>query len=244
MSAAAVDDLEALFDQVAAETAAKVAQPASAPAHCATSAIASEEAGNDSMFHRVGQLTRTLHDALHELGYDRSIEKAVAGLPDARDRLDYIAKLTGQAAERALAAVEQGQAAQAGIGADGAKLSARWESLYAGKLSVDEFKALAGDTRAYLAGIEQKSAAVGAQLHEVMMAQDFHDLTGQVIGRIVMMAQSMEKQLLQLLIESRPAAGGEAEQQWLTGPAMNAAGRSDVVEDQEQVDKLLETLGF
>jgi chemotaxis protein CheZ len=196
------------------------------------------------MFHRVGQLTRTLHDALRELGYDRSLEKTVAGLPDARDRLDYIAKLTGQAAERVLAAVERGQTVQGRIGADGAKLSARWESLYAGKLSVEEFKALAGETRAYLGGVEQKSAEVGAQLHEVMMAQDFHDLTGQVIGRMVTMAQCMEKQLLQLLIDARPAGGGEAEQEWLTGPAMNAAGRSDVVANQEQVDKLLETLGF
>jgi len=240
MSAAA-EDLEALFDQVAAETAAK----AVAPAPCATTAVVPEDAGNDSMFHRVGQLTRTLHDALHELGYDRSIEKAVAGLPDTRDRLGYIAKLTGQAAERALAAVEKGQGVQKGIGTDGAKLSARWESLYAGKLSVDEFKALAGDTRAYLAVIDQKSAEVGAQLHEVMMAQDFHDLTGQVIGRVLAISQTLEQQLLQLLLEARPAGGGDAaSEEWLTGPAMNAAVRSDVVANQEQVDKLLETLGF
>lgn len=239
---AAVDELEALFDQVAAETAAKATVPATPQLVAAE--VAAADAGNDSMFNRVGQLTRTLHDALHELGYDRSIEKAVAGLPDARDRLDYIAKLTGQAAERALAAVERGQTVQGRIGADGAKLSARWESLYAGKLSVDEFKALAGETRAYLGGIEDKSAEVGAQLHEVMMAQDFHDLTGQVIGRIVAMAQSMEKQLLQLLIDARPTGTAEAGQEWLTGPAMNAAARSDVVANQEQVDKLLETLGF
>ena len=105
--------------------------------------------------------------------------------------------------------------------------------------------ALAGETRAYFAGIEVRSAEVGAQLHEVMMAQDFHDLTGQVINRVVTISQTLEQQLLQLLIEARPAGAGDASsEEWLTGPAMNAAARPDVVANQEQVDKLLETLGF
>jgi chemotaxis protein CheZ len=241
MSASA-EDLEALFDQVASE--ARAAVPASKHAPAAVAAVPTGEAANGGMFHRVGHLTRTLHDALRELGYDRSIEQAVEGLPDARDRLDYIAKLTGQAAERALSAVERGQSAVGLVGADGAKLSAQWERLYAGELGVDEFKALGERTRAYLAELPKGAADIGAQFHEIMMAQDFHDLTGQVIGRMAGMVQRLEQELVKLLIEARPPGAGGASEEWLTGPAMNAAARSDVVANQAQVDSLLESLGF
>ena len=206
------------------------------------------------MFHRVGQLTRTLHDALRELGYDRNLASAVQDLPDARDRLNYIATLTGQAAERVLGAVERGQAAQRGLTQDSAQLAARWEELYAGALSIEEFKALAGQTRGFLRALPQRTGDIDAQLHEIMMAQDFHDLTGQVIGRVVSLAQSLEAQLVALLLDARPesAAQGDARVaaaqggagQWLTGPAINAAGRSDVVANQAQVDELLDSLGF
>ena len=91
----------------------------------------------------------------------------------------------------------------------------------------------------------KQTEATSEQLMEIMMAQDFQDLTGQVIKKIVDLAQSMETQLLQVLIEAMPAdmkAG--APEGLMNGPAMNAAGRADVVNSQEQVDDLLESLGF
>jgi chemotaxis protein CheZ len=85
---------------------------------------------------------------------------------------------------------------------------------------------------------------VQQRLHEIMMAQDFHDLTGQVINRIVPLAQSLEAQLLQLLLDARPEARRGGKDEWLTGPPMNATARSDVVQGQAQVDELLASLGF
>ncbi len=256
-NAAELDDLEALFDQVAAETRAAQAVPApvtesvpatgAAPANesahdiCAVPTVAP---GEDQIFHRVGHLTRTLHDALRELGYDRNLESAVQGLPDARDRLNYIATLTGQAADRALSAVEHGQEIQKAQQAVAAGLSAAWEKLYAGALSVDEFKALAGETRAFLAAAPGKAEETHGHFHAIMMAQDFHDLTGQVINRVVTLANSLEAQLVNLLIDARPAEAGGAVTEWLGGPAMNAETRTDVVANQAQVDDLLESLGF
>jgi len=255
--AAETEDLEALFDQVAAESAVKPASvhltivaeqtgPVNdAPAVVPAAAAAAEPA---DLFHRVGQLTRTLHDALRELGYDKSLQSAAEKLPDARDRLNYIATLTGQAAERALSAVERGQALQQGLGGEAARLAQSWDQLHAGALSVEAFKTLVGETHGFLALLPAKSGETCAQFHEIMMAQDFHDLTGQVINRIVTLATSLESQLVKLLIESRQAArgadaaGGESE--WLTGPAVNAQGRGDVVANQAQVDELLGSLGF
>jgi chemotaxis protein CheZ len=200
------------------------------------------------MFHRVGQLTRTLHDALHELGYDRKLEQAVQTMPDTRDRLTYIATLTGQAAERALSAVERAQGVQEPLGADAKRLAAEWERLYAGALSVDEFKRLAHETREHLAATPGRVEQTRAELHEIMMAQDFHDLTGQVINRVITLAQTMEAQLVKLLVDARPgdhAKEGEGgSDEWLTGPAINAQERTDVVANQAQVDDLLESLGF
>jgi chemotaxis protein CheZ len=203
------------------------------------------EAGETDVFHRIGQLTRGLHDSLRELGYDRIVEDAMASLPDARDRLDYIATLTGQAAERVLGAVEHAREHQDRVAERVGALGARWDAAFAGALSTDEFRALAEATRADLAAIGTEAGATNAQLTEIMMAQDFHDLTGQVIQRIVKLARSLESQLVQLLIETTPAEKRTpAEDGWLTGPAMNAAARTDVVTSQAQVDDLLESLGF
>lgn len=240
---AASEDLEALFDQVAAEAAARQSVVEEIPPPGTVGLQPAEPAG---LFQRVGQLTRTLHDALRELGYDKSLQCAAKGLPDARDRLNYIATLTGQAAERALGAVERGQALQQELGGAATRLAKSWDELHEGRLSLDEFKALAAETRGFLAGLPGRAAETGAQFHEVMMAQDFHDLTGQVINRIVTLATSLESQLVKLLIDARPCADGAeaAAPEWLSGPAMNAAGRSDVVANQAQVDDLLESLGF
>ena len=105
------EDLEALFDQIAAERAQSAqapVQPCAPNAHAA--AVPVGEARAPDVFNHLGSLTRKLHDALRELGYDQKIQEAVHSLPDAQARLGYIATLTGKAAERALTAVEQAQA--------------------------------------------------------------------------------------------------------------------------------------
>ena len=77
------------------------------------------------------------------------------------------------------------------------------------------------------------------------MAQDFQDLTGQVIKKIIELTQNMEQQLLSLLLENAPASvKAEINNSLLNGPVINAQGRSDVVTSQDQVDDLLESLGF
>lgn len=237
------EDLEALFDRIAASRdAADLPEAADAapPSEDASQAPADALA----LFERIGMLTRTLHDALHELGHDKTVATAVQTLPDARERLAYISTLTGKAAERALAAVEQGRARQDAQQQAAAALAADWERLYAGTLDVEGFKALAGRTRAFLGAQPGHGADMNACLLEIMMAQDFHDLTGQVIQRLVKLAQTLEDQLVKLLLEATPAERRAARQdEWLGGPSIDRS-RSDVVGDQAQVDQLLETLGF
>jgi len=87
--------------------------------------------------------------------------------------------------------------------------------------------------------------ATNAQLLEIMMAQDFQDLTGQVIKKVIALAQDLEVQLLQVLVASTPPDKRKnLGDDLLNGPVINAEGRSDVVTSQEQVDELLASLGF
>lgn len=237
--AADSEDLEALFDSIILDNSAR--ESAAAPK------AEAERGGNapGDVMSRIGHLTRTLHDALRELGYDRLLEKTAASIPDARDRLDYVVKMTEQAAVRALNAIEAAQPIQDRLGDEAERLSAHWQKLFDKQLSVEEFKTLVAGTRDYLADVPKQTRATNAQLLEIMMAQDFQDLTGQVIKKITALAQNMEQQLVHLLVDLVPAEmRSEIDSGLLNGPVVNAAGRSDVVTDQNQVDDLLESLGF
>ncbi|HEY5764055.1 MAG TPA: protein phosphatase CheZ [Rhodocyclaceae bacterium] len=232
------DDLQALFDSIAGEAG----QPSAAPG-----APAAAGAANSSQaFNRVGQMARQLHDMLRGLGYDKLLSKTVEAIPDATDRLAYVATLTEQAACRVLNATDVAMPVQDSLGAAGSGLAARWDRLYANELSVDEFRALADETRAFLKGqVPESVSATNAQLMEIMMAQDFQDLTGQVIKKVVTLAQDLEKQMMALLIDIIPdERRTEAVSSLLNGPIINPAGRTDVVSNQAQVDDLLDSLGF
>lgn len=247
------DDLEALFDSIVmasqnAEPAAeeKPKKAASAEMRPAAASDDDGEACSEKVFSSLGHMTRKLHDTLRELGYDKSLEKVAEGLiPDARDRLNYIAAMTEQAAERALSATEAAQPLQEKLEAGASALAGKWDRMFGNQLSVDEFKQLVSDTRSYLHEVPSHTQATNAQLVEIMMAQDFQDLTGQVIKKIIDLAQQVEAQLLQLLIDSTPAEKrSEVDAGLLNGPVVNAEGRSDIVTNQQQVDDLLESLGF
>jgi chemotaxis protein CheZ len=247
-------ELEALFDSIAAAVVPEPPAEAEPPAlddlyDGIAQAIAREEASQDTdvcperVFAQVGQMTRNLHDLLRELGYDQALNNVAKELPDNRDRLNYIAAMTAQAAERTLNAAEAAQPIQASLGQTARDLSAEWDKLFAKQLGVAEFKALVGNTRAYLGHASQASEATNAQLMEIIMAQDFQDLTGQVIKKIIAAAQTLEQQLVNLLIETTPEDKREVVGK-LEGPVVNASGRNDVVTSQEQVDDLLASLGF
>ncbi len=215
-------------------------------------AVAAGEAGDnsvDSVILRVGQLTRALHDNLRELGYDKRLEKAAAEVPGAQDRLSYVAVMTEQAAERSLSATEIAKPIQDRLATDAAGLSGRWQQWFegqnSGQLDAAAFMQLVTQTRNYLDDVPNRTSATNAQLMNIMMAQDFQDLTGQVIKKITAMVQNLEQELVRLLLDNIPAdKRGEASAGLMNGPVVNPGARSDVVTNQNQVDDLLASLGF
>ncbi len=236
------DELQALFDSMA--------KTDSAQGEAGRAALA--DSGSDGwpaqgkVFNQVGQMVRQLHDTLGGVGFDKLIEKTVTVLPDAKDRLTYIANLTEQAACKVLNATDIANPLQDQLESEAAGLGQRWDHLYANKLSVEEFRSLAAETRQFLKNsVPKKALETKEQLLEIMMAQDFQDLTGQVIKKIVSVAQDMESQLMEVLIETMPGdKRTESVNSLLNGPVINASGRTDVVGSQQQVDDLLDSLGF
>jgi chemotaxis protein CheZ len=232
------DDLQALFDSVSEQVAeSDVVARADAD-------VGDAAAGQAAVFNHIGHLARQLHDSLRNLGYDKSLEATARQIPDARDRLNYIAQMTEQAASRVLNATDIAKPAQDELEQGVKVLGTRWEKMFANQLSVDEFKQLAADTRFFFTAAPARIAITNAQLTEIMLAQDFQDLTGQVIKKIVDVVQNVETQLLQVLIEAMPEEKKAEASGLMNGPVINAAGRNDVVTSQEQVDDLLESLGF
>jgi chemotaxis protein CheZ len=175
------------------------------------------------VFHQIGQLTRQLHDSLSRLGaLQDNLQASAVGLPDARSRLHYIARKSGEAADKVLNAVELAKHESASLA-----LQARRH----------EGTPLAGEVEAALQRID-------AQLTDIMMAQDYHDLTGQVVSKVVTLAADLEDSLVKLLVRVAPAEPRKPDPALLSGPAVDGVDNGNVVNNQEEVDALLANLGF
>lgn len=189
-------------------------------------------------------MTRALHDSLRGLGFDQLIERASHDIPDARDRLDYVARMTEQAAQRVLNATEAAGPLQDRIQADAANMSSEWQQTLQCAFSEEKYRAMAARTVAYLDQTQGATAETKQHLMNIMMAQDFQDLTGQVIKKVTELAHGLEQQLLQLLVDyAPPEIKREVDTGLLNGPQINPIG-NDVVAGQAQVDDLLDSLGF
>ena len=251
-AAADEDDLEALFDQMSnSAPAAVVAAPAPAVATAPAAATEPADEQEKNMYERLGGIVRVMHDSLRELGYDKALTEASSQIVDAQDRLEYVASLTEQAANKVLNTLDEGMPAQDVLSKQAKEMDNRWAELFAGKLSIDQFKTLAGDSRQFAQLVSEATEAEKARLLEIMMAQDFQDITGQLIKKVVMITKTIENELTQLLRDSAPAdvkeklaqkqAVQEQEQpvQLMSGPSAPT-----VAMDQDSVDDLLADLGF
>ncbi len=190
------------------------------------------------VFQQLGSITRLLHDTMQQLGVMPKLQIATDGLPDARSRLTYIANKTADAANRVLNSVEQAKSDHAHI----AEATRRMGQL----IVADPVKAVAsGAVLNFVQDVEKSTARIDGHLTDIMMAQDFHDLTGQVVAKVVTLANDLEDSLVKLLVQVVPPDQREkVDPNVLHGPVVNPAGRTDVVSNQGEVDDLLASLGF
>lgn len=244
------DDLEALFDQIAAQREQDTINAAPSPASTTISSpaqaeplpvatLAPDNPSDKPLYERVGSILRQLHNSLRELGLDRALQDVASEVNDAKSRLEYVATLTEQAATRVLNSIDIALPQQEKIANEGQDLDARWKLLFDGNLGIEDFKVLARDSQQFAATAANAAEQEKARLMEIMMAQDFQDLTGQIIKKVVVITQRLEQELAQLLRDNMPASMKEKAVDLLAGPDIPAKAM-----DQDDVDSLLANLGF
>ena len=204
----------------------------------------------EALLGRIAQVMRQLREGMRELGLDKQVERAAQAIPSTRERLNYVAETTERAAHRTLNAIDVAQPLQEALATDAKALSARWDEWFANPIELNQARELVLSTRSYLKEVPERAGAINAQLMEILMAQDFQDLTGQVIKKMMEEVNEVEPQLLQVLIDNTPAERRPAPPPpeatnagLLNGPQISA-NSPDAVTDQSQVDDLLESLGF
>jgi len=190
------------------------------------------------VFQQIGSITRVLHDTMQQLGVMPKLQTATDGLPDARSRLSYIATKTAEAANKVLNSVDQAKAEHARI--------TKATNDMAAAIVADPVKAVAsGAVLNFVKQVEASTSHIDQHLTDIMLSQDFHDLTGQVVAKVVTLANDLEDSLVKLLVSVVPPEQREkVDPTILQGPVVNAEGRTDVVTNQGEVDDLLASLGF
>jgi chemotaxis protein CheZ len=212
------------------------------------------------LFSEVGKLTRQLHDSLSNFHLDERISALTqTSIPDAQSRLEYVIEETEKAANSTMDAVERSMPIAESLNGRLSSILPEWKKLMSRQIEVGEFKSLCIDLDQLLTDACEDSATLNTILTEVLMAQGYQDLTGQVIRRVIELVKDVEDSLVEMLAAFSDEEGrsSKSEQKVNTqpsqnsgdkviaeGPIMDAANRDDVVHGQDDVDDLLSSLGF
>lgn len=204
------------------------------------------------MFQEIGRLTRQLHDAIHAFRDDTRIsELAEARIPDARERLNFVIEKTEQSAHKTLNAIDEALPIASELASNGARMHADWSRFTRREMDVKEFKLMSTQIESFLAMVKNDSQLLNTRLSDIMMAQDFQDLTGQIIRQVITLVQDMEESLVGVIKRTSHAQGltdkkpGESKIGITAeGPQINSEDNPNVMSGQDDVDDLLSSLGF
>lgn len=220
----------------------------------AASAIAQLAGFRDSLlFQEVGRLTRELHDSINSFVLDAKIVSiASTDMPDAAERLSYVMKMTEEAANTTLTAVEEALPVADQLEKNATNLSQQWKQFNDRQMTVDDFRKMSSELSNFLSESEQQSTLLHSKLNEVLMAQGYQDLTGQIIGKVIVLVEDVESKLVELIRLSGVASEPEKQEEKPAEKDISAQGpmvpgvdnKVDAVNSQDEVDDLLSSLGF
>jgi chemotaxis protein CheZ len=218
----------------------------------ALTAIAQLAGFRDSiLFQEVGRLTRELHDAINSFVVDSNLaDIAESEMPNAAERLMHVIDMTEEAANTTLAAVEDAMPLAEALRNDSRHLAASWERFKAREMTVDDFRAMSRELEVFLRDTQDNAEALNGKLSEVLMAQGYQDLTGQIIRKVIDLVRDVEAKLVELVRlsgarkEQQAAATEDARDIKAEGPIIPGIDKVDAVQGQDEVDDLLSSLGF
>jgi chemotaxis protein CheZ len=215
------------------------------------------EVRDQSLYREVGRLTRSLHEAIRNFQIDpRNAEQqeALSAMGDASDRLNYVVRMTSEAANRTMDIVEESMPVATSVREEASALRDEWQRLRRREMEPAEFRDLYGRIDTFFSSVTTDSDTLHANLSEILLAQGFQDLTGQVIQKVTALVKEVEENLLGLVvmashvdqltgtvhqIEEKKESAEKG-----VGPQIKADQREDVVSGQDDVDDLLSSLGF
>lgn len=207
------------------------------------------------LFQELGKLTRDLHDTMVGFQLDSKISNmAETDISDAAERLNHVITLTEQAAEKTLSAVETSMGLSDSLRDKSEKLNQNWKRFRQRDMDVDEFRTMSAELDEFFLWLDQKLPEMSSSLSDIMLAQGFQDLTGQIIGRVITLVQDVEEGLVGLIrmTGQKMNVSGTAEKDKhkdgpdieAVGPAVPGVDKGDIVNSQDDVDDLLSSLGF
>tara|TARA_Y100001956_G_scaffold57523_1_gene56675 strand:+ start:600 stop:1319 length:720 start_codon:yes stop_codon:yes gene_type:complete len=209
------------------------------------------ENSTNPMLQEIGELTRDLHESIKQFTVDERMSViANDEIPDARDRLQYVIDKTEVAANKTMDAVDRCMPIADNLHEGLLKVRPQWNELMHGRIDLAEFKALCHRIDDLLSQVEGDSSELRGQLTEILMAQDFQDLTGQIISRVITLVNEVEGRLVEILTAFSTSQMDESEDNKKNastdpeGPILNPHERDDAVSSQDEVDDLLSSLGF
>ena len=214
------------------------------------------------LYHEVGKLTRELHNAIVNFQLDPRMPHAqeLSQIADATERLNYVVTMTEKAANRTMDLVEQSAPLVNDLSDEAQSLNVEWGRFMRREIGADGFRELAKRVELFLARSERDGVKLSGHLNDILLAQDYQDLTGQVIKRVTQLVTEVESNLLKLMLmasqvdrfagirhdheELRSEQEKSKEPSRGEGPQIHADKRDDVASNQDDVDDLLSSLGF
>lgn len=198
------------------------------------------------LFQEVGKLTRQLHDSLSIFALDeRFPDLAENRIPNARERLNFVIQKTEESAHRTLNAVEEALPIAKELEENGKAMRDDWAKFTRREMDAEEFRQMSKRIAGFLEVVEQDAKDLNAGLSDVMMAQDFQDITGQIIRQVIELVQDMEESLVSVIRKTGTVTKASDEKAILAeGPQINQEDNPDVMSGQDEVDDLLSSLGF
>ena len=203
-----------------------------------------------SLFREVGQLTRQLHDNLASFALDSQLNDITdKGIPDAKERLNYVIKMTDEAANKTLNAIDEILPVTDEMQQKSERLSKNWHKFLGRELSLDEFKIMSAEITSYLDESCRNTKFVHDKANDIVLAQSFQDLTGQIIKKVITLVQDVENSLVDLrriagTPQPKVAESKAQEKGQLDGPLVPGIDVQGAVNSQDEVDDLLSSLGF
>jgi chemotaxis protein CheZ len=205
----------------------------------------------NNLFHEVGKLTRELHDALNNFNVDsRLVDLTQNDMPDTRDRLNFVIETTEEAAHKTLTYIEETLPLATQLKQTADDIEQSWHRFRMREMNADEFRALSKEIEAYLPSVKSNTEQIHKNLSDMTLAQGFQDITGQVIRQVITLVEEVEGNLVRL-VKIAGADQKEVKKDDVVvdpikaeGPQINAKDKENVVNDQDEVDDLLSSLGF